>query len=279
MTRARRRLAPADPAHEAASASAWPSETRLAALLVWTAVALVAVEFLFLPLRTVRLFPELAASLAPGYVFGSSANAPPEVVRSAPWWGILAPLGWWVAGKFVLCIWVPAVILTRDGKRPFSIQLPWTWSAWWPYLLLAALMLPLLAVASTQPGFLSTYPMVRSAQTGAWSWTVLLLYWGCYAMILFSVEFLFRGVLLFGLESRLGINAVFVSVIPYCLIHVHKPVLEAFGSIVAGIVLGVLALRTRSIGGGIFVHVMVALSMDSIALWKSGTFPTRFLPF
>ena len=87
------------------------------------------------------------------------------------------------------------------------------------------------------------------------------------------------GVLLFGLESRLGINAVFVSVIPYCLIHVHKPVLEAFGSIVAGSVLGVLALRTRSIGGGIFVHVFVALGMDSIALWKSGTFPTRFLPW
>ena len=37
---------------------------------------------------------------------------------------------------------------------------------------------------------------------------------------------------------------------------------------IAGIVLGTLALRTRSIWLGVFIHVSVALSMDVAAIWQ-----------
>ena len=99
----------------------------------------------------------------------------------------------------------------------------------------------------------------------------LILGWSAFALI---GEFLFRGVLLFSLESRLGLAAVGVSVLPYCLIHVHKPLPEAFGSIVAGFVLGYLALTSRSIGGGVLVHCAVAFSMDTLALVRNGLWPT-----
>ena len=56
----------------------------------------------------------------------------------------------------------------------------------------------------------------------------------------------------------------------YALIHIYKPFPEAVGSIIAGYVLGWLALRTRSIWPGVFVHCSVALAMDTLALWQTG---------
>jgi membrane protease YdiL (CAAX protease family) len=134
-------------------------------------------------------------------------------------------------------------------------------------------MIPALLLASRRGDFLNTYPLLHLAPGTPMTAGVLLGYWLCYATILFSTEFFFRGVLLFSLESRLGVHAVGLSVLPYCLIHVHKPFPEALGSIVAGYVLGTLALRTRSIGGGVIVHCAVALGMDALALVRNGEWP------
>ena len=40
-------------------------------------------------------------------------------------------------------------------------------------------------------------------------------------------------------------------IVPYLMIHFAKPWLEASGAILFGLLLGVLALRSRSIWGGI----------------------------
>jgi hypothetical protein len=55
-------------------------------------------------------------------------------------------------------------------------------------------------------------------------------------------------------------------VVPYCMIHYGKPMAETCGAIFAGLVLGTIAMRTRSIWGGVAIHVCVALSMDGLAL-------------
>jgi uncharacterized protein len=54
--------------------------------------------------------------------------------------------------------------------------------------------------------------------------------------------------------------------VPYCMIHFSKPLPEALGAIVAGVVLGTLSLRTGSILGGAMLHVAVAVTMDVLAL-------------
>jgi NaMN:DMB phosphoribosyltransferase len=59
------------------------------------------------------------------------------------------------------------------------------------------------------------------------------------------------------------------------MIHYGKPYLEANGAIVAGIVLGSLAMRTRSIYAGFLVHITVALGMDVLALWHRHALPTH----
>ncbi len=50
--------------------------------------------------------------------------------------------------------------------------------------------------------------------------------------------------------------------VPYCMIHFGKTFGETLGAIVFGIMLGTLALRTRSIWGGVLIHLGVAISMD-----------------
>jgi membrane protease YdiL (CAAX protease family) len=50
------------------------------------------------------------------------------------------------------------------------------------------------------------------------------------------------------------------------MLHYHKPAAEAFAAIVAGLVLGEVAYRTRSIAGGVIVHIGVAATMEVLAL-------------
>ena len=56
--------------------------------------------------------------------------------------------------------------------------------------------------------------------------------------------------------------------VPYCMIHFGKPMPETFGAIGAGVVLGFMSLKTRSIWLGAMLHVAVAWSMDAAALWR-----------
>lgn len=60
--------------------------------------------------------------------------------------------------------------------------------------------------------------------------------------------------------------------IPYCMIHWNKPLAETLAAIVAGLVLGTLSLRSRSIWWGVAIHYWVALCMDVAALWQKGFF-------
>ena len=78
---------------------------------------------------------------------------------------------------------------------------------------------------------------------------------------------------MFGLKRALGSHAIFVMCVPYCMIHFHKPVQEVTGAIFAGIILGTLALRTRSIWCGVLIHVSVAWTMDLLALSHTTGFP------
>ena len=86
----------------------------------------------------------------------------------------------------------------------------------------------------------------------------------------------FRGWMVSALRTTLGAGAIFVMAVPYCMIHYGKPYLEAHGAIVAGIVLGSLAMKTRSIYSGFLVHITVAFGMDFLALWRRDALPVTF---
>ena len=75
----------------------------------------------------------------------------------------------------------------------------------------------------------------------------------------------------------MGSLAIFVMVVPYATVHFTKPFAECMGSIIAGIALGTIALRTRSIWGGAALHATVGLSMDLLALARTGKLQRLFL--
>jgi membrane protease YdiL (CAAX protease family) len=105
------------------------------------------------------------------------------------------------------------------------------------------------------------------------SWFDLLVWESLYAGQFVALEFFFRGFLVGGLSRSIGIFSIPVAVIPYMMIHFTKPWPEALASIVAGLVLGTLAWRTKSIWGGVCIHCAVAVSMDLLALSHKGQLP------
>jgi hypothetical protein len=111
------------------------------------------------------------------------------------------------------------------------------------------------------------YPKYRAA--GA-SWAQLLTWEAIYGLQFLMLEFFFRGFMLFALARQLGSLAIFVMVVPYSMIHFGKPMAECVGSILAGIALGTIALRTGSFAGGVMVHCTVAWGMDLFALLRTG---------
>lgn len=137
----------------------------------------------------------------------------------------------------------------------------------WQYGVLAAPIVLFAWFASTRADFQALYPFYSFAGRSAFDF----LAWECLYIIQFiALEFFFRGFLLQGSHYALGRwPAIFVMVIPYLMIHFQKPWLEAFGALPFGLLLGWLALHSRSIWGGVFVHVCIAISMDVFALIRS----------
>jgi membrane protease YdiL (CAAX protease family) len=133
----------------------------------------------------------------------------------------------------------------------------------WIYVGLYLLVLPFVILVAGQEQFLLTYPFYKYANQSLghfFRWEVL------YVVQFISLEFFFRGYMLKGLSYRFGSGAIFVMVVPYCMVHYPKPLPETLGAIFAGIALGTLAMRTRSIWGGVLIHVGVAFTMDWLAV-------------
>jgi len=184
--------------------------------------------------------------------------------RSRYWelWGFVWWSGWRVIG-YVLIPMLVIAILPGEHLRDYNLSARGFFKHLWIYVLLFLLVLPAVIQASTTSTFRHTYPFYRFAnrsQFDLWAWE------GLYAIQFISLEFFFRGVLLQGLRRALGANAIFVMLVPYCMIHYGKPMAETFGAIGAGLILGTLAMRTKSIWGGVLIHVGVATTMDVLAL-------------
>jgi membrane protease YdiL (CAAX protease family) len=173
------------------------------------------------------------------------------------WWS-----GWRVLGYVILPMIVIAC-MPGERIRDYHVSLRGFLKHVWIYALMFTAIFPLVILASTTETFRHTYPFYRMANRShfdLWTWEAL------YAAQFIALEFFFRGFLLQGLRRALGANAIFVMIVPYCMIHYGKPMAETFGAIIAGLILGTLAMRTRSIWGGVLIHVGVATTMDVLAL-------------
>lgn len=138
-----------------------------------------------------------------------------------------------------------------------------------PYILMLLIMIPIIAAASSHESFLRQYPMYKtsgaSSYLGVPEWVTVVGYEVAYALDFITVEFFFRGFLVIGLMSLMGRGVVLTMAVVYCFLHFGKPAGEAISSIFGGYLLGVIAYETKSIWGGIVLHVGIALSMEGAA--------------
>jgi hypothetical protein len=138
-----------------------------------------------------------------------------------------------------------------------------------PYFQLLMLVAPLIAIASFEPGFKNYYPTYKPnlvADEMGWPESIpALIYEFAYGIDFFNVEFMFRGFMVVGMSRLLGKEAILPMVCTYCFLHFGKPIGESISSAMGGYILGVVALYTRNIWGGVIAHIGVAWMMELAA--------------
>ncbi len=136
-----------------------------------------------------------------------------------------------------------------------------------PYFLMLLFMLPLIAWASFQQDFLRNYPIYKDNFTLLANyiepWKAAASFEISYAFRFVAVELFFRGFLIIGMVKLIGEKAIIPMVVLYSFWHFGKPMAESIGAAFGGLILGVIAMRTGSIFGGIIVHIGVAMMMEA----------------
>ena len=184
------------------------------------------------------------------------------------WWG-----GWNILGFLIIPMLTIKFVLKQPLKN-YGWQMGSIKQHWLAYVLLASPIMLFAFLVSFREDFAHHYPFYNLAHK---SWLDLIL-WECiYILQFIAVEFFFRGFLVNGLRIPFGSLSIAVMCLPYLMLHFPKLWLESFGAISFGFLLGILALRSRSIWGGVAVHVAIALMMDGMAMMQTKGFPEQFM--
>ena len=195
-----------------------------------------------------------------------SLNTSIFISGDAGWNHYWNQLLYWPLRLFVITVILLLPWRSFDKQQPFY-GLSTKNFGWQPYAFMLVLMIPLVAVASTQPDFLSAYPklkIVLPLPAGAenLSWFYKLLFELSYGSDFFSIELFFRGFLILAFFKWTGKDAILPMVCFYCTIHFGKPLGECISSYFGGMLLGVVVYHTRSIYGGLIVHLGIAWLME-----------------
>ncbi len=241
-------------------------------VLISAAVILFAIHYLKYT-STFYHTVKLAESL-----FGIEHHAWYRAIRHSPFAELWTHV-WWAAWHLVLFLAVPMGIVKFGLRQPLS-AFGWQvgdagvyWRLYAGFVLFFIVFLSIFAHFS--PSFLHYYPFYKLSHR---SWLDWLAWEGLYMAQFVALEFFFRGFILQGLRVPMGSSAIAVMVVPYTMIHLPKLWPEAMGAILFGVLLGVLAIRSRSILGGLAIHASVALTLDISGVVHTAHLPTVWWP-
>jgi uncharacterized protein len=182
----------------------------------------------------------------------------------------LGSLCYWVFSVLLFYFVIPAVIIKfifRQSLSQYGLTGRSLFSDLKVYALMLLVMLPLVYYFSKTSSFQQRYPFLHFEENNV-VFSELIKWELLYLMQFFAGEFFFRGFMLHGLKPRVGFYSVFVMTVPYCMIHFGKPLPETLAAIIAGVALGCLSLKSRSIWLGVMIHFSVGLSMDMASLFQ-----------
>lgn len=134
------------------------------------------------------------------------------------------------------------------------------------YAAILLLLAPLILAASFSPDFREAYPRYKfglpTTLPAAEQHALVGLFQVCYGFDFVFVELFFRGFMVMAFARFLGSGAILPMVVVYAFIHFQKPLGEALGSIGGGLALGIISYNTKSIYGGVILHLGVAYLME-----------------
>jgi hypothetical protein len=242
-------------------------------LIAWYAVFLIAfgipylVWRLFYPQQIFKLHHFLfSLFIAPAiFAFKISANLSLHLSANDNWSSYWNHIIYWPL-LFAITLTVLFILWKlMERRQPFyGIKIKGV--NWKPYWLMLLIMIPLIAMASTQPDFLSMYPKLQNIDSIEnripLQWWHKLLYELSYGTDFISIEVFFRGFLILGFIKWAGKDAILPMACFYCTIHFGKPLAECISSYFGGLLLGIVVYNTRSIAGGLLVHLGIAWMME-----------------
>ena len=171
----------------------------------------------------------------------------------------------WFIGDFLTLFVMPVVIiklflkgrLNDYGLRAGDYKTGLKYSS-----VFLCIMILIVWFVSARTDFIQTYPQLNDVK---YSWGIFFLFEAGVLLYMIAWEFIWRGFMLFGLEEKFGYYAVLMQMIPFLILHNGKPAAETFGAIIAGLALGILAMKTRSVLYCIITHAGVMFSIDLIS--------------
>jgi membrane protease YdiL (CAAX protease family) len=158
---------------------------------------------------------------------------------------------------------IPALIIKFVFHEPLSIygaQIGDLRFGVKSFLFLAPVMIALSYLSSPIEPFRLEYPLYKGASSSPWIFSAY-----AFSTLIFYLgwEFFFRGYMQFGLQKTFGgWNAILVQTLASCLLHIGKPVAEIYGSILGGIVWGIMAGHGNSLLFVILLHWLLGVTLD-----------------
>lgn len=174
----------------------------------------------------------------------------------------LAAWSWWFGIQGITGFLIPIMLLLLIfRRRPAEIGLS---VGDWRFGLAATMTyLPIVLVGtwllSDSAAFQASYPHLPDARR---DWQIFIAYEAMFLFYWIGWEYLWRGYVLFGTAPSLGIYAIFVQALPFALLHLQKPPVEAVLSVLGGVALGAVVWRCKSFWYAVPVHALQMLSID-----------------
>ena len=182
-------------------------------------------------------------------------------------------LAYWVGIIIIFYLIIPLLVIKLIFKHKLSeygLSIKGVSKSYKIYLIFFLFMVPLIVFVSASEDFQNKYPFY--SPFGESLWPNFIIWQFLYLFQFFALEFFFRGFMLHGIKKRFGFYSIWVMMIPYMMIHFGKPMIETISAVFAGIILGSLSLKSRSIWLGVAIHYSVAITMDLVSLWRKGYF-------
>ena len=193
---------------------------------------------------------------------------------------------------FVLMVLIPSLIIKvgfKERLTDYGLRLPskdQRQKATVAFLSLLGIASVLVVFAAFDKGMQGEYPLfVQRTVEPPWTitrWWEFAVYELVYLLFFITIEFAFRGYLLFGLNSiqirckaedgqqssvqRFGLYAILIQMLAYTTWHYDKPVPELIGTFVWGVCAAAIALRIKSLWPIIISHWLYNILLDLI-LW------------